>query len=265
MFLHNTPQDWALRVHMCAYAHDSQPLSEHNTSSYEIVISTLPRILLTFDLNLNRNTPKQCISQYRPQLPEHSHYDKTYFNRYFLYKTFSKPIPQWFLAKETAMFQVYSTVYEHALRKLNSQTHFTKTYREGKPLLLGTFVLKRKFSHVHFSDKLKPLRIAPYKILERLSVVTYELLSQDGSTLHVQKNHLIPYYPKEPLLYPHLGNFMRLSGSTNYNNQKPIKNATSDSSPFNSDESLSDDISLQDNLTPPTPSKDNTDFPSKHN
>ena len=51
----------------------------------------------------------------------------------------------------------------------------------------------------HMSDKLKPLRIVPYKILDRLSDVTYELLAQDGSTLHVQRNHLKPYYPKEPL------------------------------------------------------------------
>ena len=60
---------------------------------------------------------------------------------------------------------------------------------------LSTFVLKRNFSHVHFFDKLKPLRIGPY-ILDRLSDVSYELLSQDGSMLHVHKNHLIPYYPK---------------------------------------------------------------------
>ena len=40
-----------------------------------------------------------------------------------------------------------------------------------------------------FSDNSKPLRIIPYKILARLSDVTYELLSQDGSILHVQRNH----------------------------------------------------------------------------
>ena len=50
--------------------------------------------------------------------------------------------------------------------------NITKTYHEGKPLPLGTFALKRNFSHVHFSDKLKPLRIGPYKILDRLSDVT---------------------------------------------------------------------------------------------
>ena len=74
------------------------------------------------------------------------------------------------------MLQIYSIVHNYTLKKLNSQAYITKTYREGKPLPLGTFVLKRNFTHVHFSDKLKPLRIGAYKILDRLSDVTYELL-----------------------------------------------------------------------------------------
>ena len=83
MFLHNTPQDWA-------YAHNSQPLLEFNDSPYEIVFHTRPRIPLTFDLNLNRNSSKTCISQYCSQLPEQSHYDKTDLNPFF-YKNSFKP------------------------------------------------------------------------------------------------------------------------------------------------------------------------------
>ena len=170
----------------------------------------------------------------------------------FFYKTLSKPIPQWFLAVETAMLQIYSTVYENTLQKINSHAYITKTYHEGKPLPIGTFVLKRNFTHVHFSDKLKPLRIVPYKIIDRLLDVTYELLSQDGSTVHVHRNHLIPYYPKEPLLYPHLRSFMRFSDLTQFQIPQPIKYANSDSSPFNSDESLSDEDSSQTLMTPST-------------
>ena len=198
MFLHDKPKDWAFQVHMYAYAHNSQPLSEINISPHEIVFHTRPRIPLTFDLNLTRDTSKICISRYCSQLPEHSHYDKTDLNPFF-YRTLSKPIPQWFHAVETAMLQIYSTVYENTLREINSHAYITKTYHEGKPLPIGTFVLKRNFTHVHFSDKLKPLRIGPYKVIDRLSDITYELLSQDGSTVHVHRNNLIPYYPKESL------------------------------------------------------------------
>ena len=251
MFLHNTPQDWAYQVHMYAYAHNSQPISVINVSPYEIVFHTRPRIPLTFDLNLNRNQFKSCISQYCSQLPAHSHYKKSDLNPFF-FKTLSKPIPQWFLAIETAMLQIYSTVYYYTQKKLNSYAYITKTFLEGKPLPVGTFVLKRHFAHVHFSDKLKPLRIGPYKILERLSDVTYELLA-----------HLVPYYPKEPLLYPHLRQFTRFFDTIDYNNTttRPITYANYDSSLFNSSESLSDDDSL--NTNPPSniidafPSNDN--------
>ena len=250
MFLHDTPKDWAFQVHMYAYAHNSQPLSDFNICPHEIVFHTKPRIPLTFDLNLNRDTSKTFISRYCSQLPEHSHYDKSDLNPFFC-RTLSKPIPQWFLAVETAMLQIYSTVYENTLRKINSHAYITKTYHEGKPLLIGTIVSKRNFTHVQSSDKPKSLRIGPYKIIDRLSDVTYELLAQDGSTIHVHRNHLIPYYPKEPLLYPHLRSFMRFSDRTQFQIPQPTKYANSDFSPFNSDDSLSDEDS-QTFMTPST-------------
>ena len=111
--------------------------------------------------------------------------------------------------------------------------------------------MKRNFTHVHFSDKLKPFRNGPYKIIDRLSDGTYELLAQDGSTIHVHRNHWIPYYPKEPLLYPHLRSFMRFSDTTQFQIPQPTKHANSDSSFFNSDESLSDEDS-QTFMTPST-------------
>ena len=99
-----------IQVHIDAYAHNSQPFSELSISPHEIVFHTRPRIPLTFDLNLNRDTSKTCISRYCSQLPEHSHYDKSDLNPVF-YRTLSKAIPHWFLAVETAMLQIYSTVY----------------------------------------------------------------------------------------------------------------------------------------------------------
>ena len=141
------------------------------------------------------------------------------------------------------MLQMYTTVYENTLRKINSHAYNTKTYHDGKPLPIGTFVLERNFTHVLFSDKLKPLRIGLYKNIDRFSDVTYELLAQENSTIHVHRNHLIPYYPKEPLLYPHLRSFMRFSDTTQFQIPQPTNYANSDSSPFNSDESLSDEDS----------------------
>ena len=92
MFLHDTPKDWAFQIHMYAYEHNSQPLSELNISPHEIVFHTRPRIPLTFDLNLNRDASKTCISRYCSQLPEHSHYDKSDLNPFFI-EHFQNPFP----------------------------------------------------------------------------------------------------------------------------------------------------------------------------
>ena len=83
MFLNNTPRVWAFQVHIYAYGHNSQLLSELNDSPHEIVFHTQLRIPPTFDLNLNQNASKFCISKDCSQLPEHSHYDKTDLNHLF--------------------------------------------------------------------------------------------------------------------------------------------------------------------------------------
>ena len=72
-----------------------------------------------------------------------------------------------------------------------------KTYNDPRPLDIGIFVLKRNFLHVHFSNNLKPLRIGPFKIINKT-----EIVNQDGYTSHIHRNHLVPYYPKEPIIFP---------------------------------------------------------------
>ena len=74
------------------------------------------------------------------------------------------------------MMQVYHTVYENT-KKNNSFAHFDKTYHNPRSLDIGTFVLKRKILHVHFSDKLKPLRIGPFEIINKISDITYEIVN----------------------------------------------------------------------------------------
>ena len=81
MFLHDIPKDWAFQVHVYAYAHISQPLSVLNVSPHEIVFHTRPRIPLTFDLNLTRDTLKTWIFDCS-QLPEHLHYDNQILTRF---------------------------------------------------------------------------------------------------------------------------------------------------------------------------------------
>ena len=71
------------------------------------------------------------------------------------------------------MLQIYHTEYENTKRKI-SIAYFNKTYNNPRPIDIGTFVLKRNFLHVHFSHKLKPLRIGPFKIINKISDITYD-------------------------------------------------------------------------------------------
>ena len=90
------------------------------------------------------------------------------------------------------MQEIYSTVHRHIDNKLNSQNStFETTYL--KQLSLNTFVIRTNFTPVNFSQKLKPLRLGPYKNLKYLSDVTYELMSQDGSTIQTHRNQILPY------------------------------------------------------------------------
>ena len=46
------------------------------------------------------------------------------------------------------------------------------------------------------------LRIGPFTIINKISDITYEILNQDdGYTSHIHRNHLVPYYPKEPIIF----------------------------------------------------------------
>ena len=101
------------------------------------------------------------------------------------------------------MLEIYSTVHRHLNYKLNSQSSTFET-THLKQLPLNTFVIHTIFKPVNFSKKLKPLRIGPYKVLNHLSEVTYELLSQEGSTIQIHRNHILPYYPKEHIIFPYI-------------------------------------------------------------
>ena len=74
-------------------------------------------------------------------------------------------------------------------------------------LQLNSIVLHRNFKAVQFPDKLKTLRNARFKIINKHTEVTLELLPQDGKTFHTHKKLLIPYFSKETLLFPQIESY----------------------------------------------------------
>ena len=124
------------------------------------------------------------------------------------------------------MLEIYSTVHRHLNHKLNSQSSTFET-THLKQLPLNTFVIHTNFKPVNFSKKLKPLRIGPYKIPNHLSEVTYELLSQDGSTFQTHRNHILPYYPKEPIIFPYIKHYRSTPSLINNPDTEPYQDTFS--------------------------------------
>ena len=69
---------------------------------------------------------------------------------------------------------------------------------------MNSFVLRQNTKAVRFLNKLKPRRNGLFKFFKKLTEVTYEILTQIGKTFHTHQNHLIPYFPTEPLLFRHI-------------------------------------------------------------
>ena len=117
-------------------------------------------------------------------------------------------------------------------KKINSFAYFNKTYNNPRPLDIDTFVLKRNFLNVHFSDELKPLRIGPFKIIDKIFDITCEIFNQDGYTSHIHRNHFVPYYPKEPIIFPFIQQYS--PHSTDNNTDTDNSNINDSINPFDS-------------------------------
>ena len=134
--------------------------------------------------------------------------------------------------------------------------YFNKTYHNPRSLDIGTFVLKGNCLHVHFSEKLKPLRIGPFNIMKKISDITYEIVNQDGYTSHINRSHLVPYYPKEPIIFPFLQQYNPHSIDNNYDDSDL-------NDPLQSFDFLSDEEqSIDDNQSTHSNFNKETDTPS---
>ena len=109
-----------------------ETISEVQLPPYEIVFGTMPRIPIDFEINLHRDSYRNCTPQYSQDLPLHPYYDKLNLNPFFD-KILSKPLPQWISAAENAMIRSYHTVYEKSKRKINLFACSNKTYKNPRP------------------------------------------------------------------------------------------------------------------------------------
>ena len=88
---------------------------------------------------------------------------------------------------------------------------------------------------------MKPLRTGPFKVIKKISDITYEIVNQDGYTSHIHRNQLVPYYPKEPIIFAFIQhNNPHSNNDHNDNNDSHINDSINPFDPF-SDEEQSDE------------------------
>ena len=127
-------------------------------------------------------------------------------------------------------------------------------------------MIHTNFKPVNFSKKLKPLRNGPYKILNHLFEVTYELLSQVGSTFQTHRNHFLPYYPKEAIIFPYIKHYHSSPSLINNPDTEPYQDTFSQFSsldlPHNPNHSQTPTSSkIRQSKTCPTPVPRYQNFP----
>ena len=81
--------------------------------------------------------------------------------------------------------------------KQNISSQINSRFMPATDLKIGTFVLIPNFNtQKGISKKLQPLRKGPYQIIAKPTEVTYKLTDSTKKEI-VQRNNLLPYYPKE--------------------------------------------------------------------
>ena len=88
---------------------------------------------------------------------------------------------------------------------------------------------------------MKPLRTGPFKIINKISDITYEIENQDGYTSHIHRNHLVAYYPKEPMIFPFIQQYILHPTDCNNENNNSNANDPINSSNLFSEEQLNED------------------------
>ena len=104
---------------------------------------------------------------------------------------------------------------------------------------------------------MKALRIG--LLINRISDITYEIVNQDGYTSHIHRNHLVPFYPKEPIIFAFIQQYNPHStDDDNDNNDSNINNPINPLNSFSNEEQ-----SVEDEDYTFTNSSKETDIPSR--
>ena len=59
-------------------------------------------------------------------------------------------------------------------------------------------------------------------MINKISDITYEIVNQDGYISHIHRNRLVPYYPKEPIIFPFIQQYNPYPSNNDNDNNDSI-------------------------------------------
>ena len=202
--MNDAGNNWSSLAPKFAFAHNTSVNYTTGKTPYEIVFGTKLQIPMSLKLGLYRNKHKICCSDFRKDLPPHSHSENNLKNQ--LLDNLLRPQPSHtLLEREREFKRIYSATFERC-REQTARSHaYRNRFKLGQQLEIGQKVLYESHRQdLSKSQKLQQRRLGPFTVTKRVTNTTYQIEDdKDPTTLKtVHRNHLVDYCPKEETLPP---------------------------------------------------------------
>ena len=154
---------------------------------------------MSLEQGLYRIKHKLCCSNFRKDLPFHSHSENSLKNE-LLDNLLQPQLSQALLERERTFKQNISSTFERC-REPTARSHpYRNRFKLGHHLEVGQKVLYENHKQdLIGSHKLQQRRLGPFTVTKRITNSTYQIQEDKDPTVikTVQRNHLVEYYPKE--------------------------------------------------------------------
>ena len=192
-FLNDAGTNWALLAQKFAFTHNTSVNYTTGKIPNEIVLGAKPQIPMSVKLGFYHNKHKLCCSEFRTDLPPHTHDENSTKNE-LLQKLLRPQHSQALLDRENVFQPIYSSTFERCREQTARSYAYRNRFKLGHQLDVGQKVLYENHRQdVSKSQNLQQRRLGPFTVTKRVTSTTYQIQDdKDPSiTMTVHRNHLV--------------------------------------------------------------------------
>ena len=203
-FMNQSVNNWSKLTFSLAFAHNTSVNYTTGQTPYEIVLATKQQVSMTLKLGILRDENKQGKSEECDRLQPHMHSENNLpINS--LNRLLRPQLSDELLKRQNEFKQIYSSTYQRC-RQITSKAHEHRNrFKLGRTISVGqNFFLENHAQDLTKSQKLKQLRVGPFRVTKQITNTFYEIREhanpENVKTTH--RNHLIDNFPEEERLPP---------------------------------------------------------------